>query len=131
MHLGTMLRSIYELSGTAYDALPPLTPLRLVFDPNACDGLEPNKKSKARTPLIGRLKRASRWPAPRSRGGWCPYVGGFTARGLRDIGTCVKYEVSTPRRMRLWPVSPQWAAWLMGFPPAYAKLFLAARPGLR
>jgi hypothetical protein len=120
-----MLRAVYELSGTPYDALELPPRLRLVFDPRACEGLERGRSSKAKTRKMTRVVRACRWPAPRSTGGWGAYVAGFTTRGLHDIGTCVKYEQSTPRHMRLWSVSPQWAAWLMGFPPAYTDAFLA------
>jgi len=96
--------------------------VRLCFDPNAYS--DKSKASRASTKRVRKLVYRVFWSAPRSRGGWGAYVNGFTARGLGDLATQVRYEAGTPQHMRGWRVNPAWVAWLMGFPSHYAGLFL-------
>ena len=125
VHLGTVLQALMVLSDQTYDPPPPPKTVRLVMDPRACDGLRKKRgrRSRATMKMVTAPVVCYHWPAPRARGGWGVYSGGFTSRGLRDLATAVRYEVGTPNEQRLWHVNPAWVAWLLCYPPAYSELF--------
>ena len=57
------------------------------------------------------------WPTPRHASvGTCHFL---THRAMRDLGTVLRFERSTPKEDRAGVVDADWVEWLMGIPAGY------------
>lgn len=95
-------------------ALPAKPDLKLVFDSKLVQA--PSQVSyDQRHPMLERPASAALWATPRA--GMTQAGRILTERALRDLPSQVRFERGT--RNRLWPISPQWVEWLMGYPPGW------------
>ena len=95
----------------------------LSFDPRAY--LRPAGGPPARDLTSGTVttvQRRQSWATPRaSAGPTCNGARTLTNRGMRDLATQLRFERRTPRSQRGGATSPQWAAWLMGYPRGWLR----------
>jgi DNA (cytosine-5)-methyltransferase 1 len=110
------------LTGQPVGGLPDsYEPRKLVFDPDAYTppaGRVPNKNQRRNA--ITKPLHTTRWSTPRA--GMMHACHTLSERTIRDLGTQVRFERSTPDGERTWLLNPAWLCWLMGFPLDYTEV---------
>lgn len=93
--------------------------LNLLLDPRAFT----SKKPVSDTATSGFMRKAVRidmWSTPRA-GNATYAMNVLTKRGMRDLGSQLRFEKRTPAAQRRGVTNPEFSEWLMGFPRAWTN----------
>ena len=114
---------VYTPAGalTAHPCLPPFKPelqLKLVFDSHLYKPPHGYSEFK-KYPILRRPVAAKCWGTPRH--GVTGSSNALTQRTVRDLPTQIKFERSTPNRLRPGAVNPHFVEWMMGYPAGWTR----------
>lgn len=114
---------IYTPAGemVPHPSLPPYRPglqLKLVFDSHLYKAPQGYSELKI-YPILRRPVVAKSWATPRH--GVTGASNALTQRTVRDLPSQVRFERSTPNRLRPGAVNPVFVEWLMGYPAGWTR----------